>query len=105
VLPLIANLIARHWNWIHIAARSANLSSIEMVATTCCFVMDNLKVSGDGASGIACLSESKELRVVGVSASSALQHRLCEKPFSPYRDKAARVEISRMQRPQSHVSP
>ena len=100
MFPFIPNLSQCYRNPLGLIARvagTANLPSVEVVATARRFVVDDPKVRRDGMRGIVCLSESKKLRVVGVSAGPAPQHGLREECFTPHRDQAARVEISRMQ--------
>jgi hypothetical protein len=75
VFPFMTHLAARHWNSLQIArdiTGTANLSPIEFVSAMCRFVVDNLKISGDGMSGIAGRFKSQELRMVDISAGSTL---------------------------------
>ena len=100
MFPLVPKLPKGYRNLWSAGARitgTADLPPVEMVATARCFIVDNAKVGSDGMSRIARFPESQKLRVVGVSAGSASQHSLREERFTPHRDKATCVEISRMQ--------
>jgi hypothetical protein len=46
--------------------------------------------------------KAEELRMMFVAARRAAQNLLRQQRFPPERDQSARVEIFRMQRPQSH---
>jgi len=81
MFPFILKLPQGYRNTLGLLARvagTADLSSIEFIATTRRFIVDNSKVSSDGMLWIACLLESKKLRVMGVSAGPAPQHGLRE---------------------------
>jgi hypothetical protein len=104
--PLVTQLASRYRNYLYIAcdiAGAANPSSIEVVSASRGFVVNNLKVRRDGLRGIAGLLESQELRMVKISVRSASQYRLRQQRFPPERDETAGIEISGMERPQSHL--
>jgi len=99
-LPFIPKLSQCYRNPLVPIARvagTANLPSVEVIATARRFVVDDPKVRRDEMRGIAWLPESKKLRVAGVSTGPATQHGLREECFTPHCDQSARVEISRMQ--------
>ncbi len=46
-----------------------------------------------------------ELRMVTVASSSSAQYRSSQQGFSPQRNQALRIEIARMNGPETHVTP
>jgi hypothetical protein len=106
MIPFVEQLAPRYWNCLWLASEhsgATNLSSIEVVSASRGFVVNNLKVRRDGLRGIAGLLESQELRMVKISVRSASQYRLRQQRFPPERDETAGIEISGMERPQSHL--
>jgi hypothetical protein len=100
MFPFVSKLPPRDRHPLDLVARigeTADLTSVEAVSTVRRFVVDNPKVSCDGLNRVTRFSESEKLGMMRVSAGSAPQHGLCEEGFTPHRDKATRVKISRMQ--------
>jgi len=107
MIPFETQLASRYRNSLWLAGDntcSADPSSIEFVAANNGFVMNSLKVGRYRLNGIARLFESQKLRMMGIPTSTASQDGLREQRFPPECDKATRVEVTGMQRPQSHLS-
>src|SRR5690606_5048040 len=103
MLPLELDLAAGNRNETG-APRTAHLSPGERVTAIGAFGVHAAKVVSDRADRGRLRAEPFELGVVQVAGRAAPQHCLREKSLPPQGNEPGRVQILRMQRPETHVS-
>ena len=64
--------------------------------------MPRERVGAEGAVRIGMGAEAFELRVIPVSLCGAAEHLLREKRFSPQGDESFRVQVARVEGPETH---
>lgn len=101
VRPFVANLSPRHRDQYRLAGRTY-LASVERVAAGFGFVVDRVKITGDGSQGARVVLEAGQLRVRPVAASAAAKHCLCQQSLAPKCHQPLRIKIFRMQGPKAH---
>jgi hypothetical protein len=100
--PLLLKLPGAYEQGQALAHRS-DLRLIERVAAPRSFGVERGKIGIDGGQRRRLRSESRKLRMAAVAAGLPAQHGLREERLTPQGDEALRVEILRVQRPQSHA--
>lgn len=80
----------------------ADAGAVEPVSADVGLVGEAMEEAGDRGQWLVVLTEPLELRVAGVAAGAAGQHRLCEEPFAPARDQTGAIEVAGVKGPQAH---
>jgi len=101
--PLIGDLLGRGRDRLD-NTQWANLTSVEGIAARGCLRMNSCKIRIDSATGFCVCLKALQLRMVPIASCLSAQYRLCQKRFAPQRHQALRIEVLRMDAPESHVT-
>ena len=102
VTPLVLDLPLRNRD----PAGSAPIDDpapVEAVAAAHGLVVHGIQVPPDTREWRTCRAKANQLRVPGVPTREPPQDSLSEKPLPPHGNQPARVQVPRMQGPQSHT--
>jgi len=102
MLPLVLELPGRADDADPTANRP-DLAGIERIASATRFQQNRGQVCVDRRSWRVVLPKSMQLRVAAITPGFASQHRLRQQGFSPKRHETLRIQVSRMDGPESHV--
>jgi hypothetical protein len=80
-----------------------DLRSVECVSAAAGFIAHGMQIRCDRAARIALFAKAQQLRMIAIAARQSAQHGLREETFTPQRDEAGRIEIARMDGPESHA--
>src|SRR5688572_2840208 len=98
MIPLEFELPPRRHDTLAVAHRS-DLRSIEGITTSIGFGVDDGQIPADCAARGGVLLKSQELRMVTIAARRTTQDRAREQRLTPERNQALRIEMRRMERP------
>jgi hypothetical protein len=101
VIPFIQQLRIRFLQTDIHSARP-NFGAIEFITAPGCLGMHRLEEGGDGGDGFWVRLKSDELRVMAVTFGFAAKNFLREQGLAPKSDQSFRIEIFRVQGPQTH---
>jgi hypothetical protein len=77
-------------------------SCVERVAASNRFIKDSTEIGGNGRNWLWMGTKTFKLRMPPVARCFPLQDLLCKQSFPPEGNQALRIEISGMERPESH---
>jgi len=101
MMPLMLDLAGRDGNE-RLDADATDLAAVERITASRRFGMNASQVGTDRRTRRSLAVKTLELRVISIAAGVSAQHGSSQQRFSPQCDKALRIEVSRMQRPESH---
>src|SRR6185312_13419156 len=81
----------------------AELAAVEAIAACRGLRVHAREIRVDRGARRGCRAEARELRMVAIAARAPAQHRLREQRLAPHGGQAGAVEMSWMERPQSHA--
>jgi len=104
VKPFIPELTAAGDHTLHVST-PCNPAALKLIPTTSPLRMNHPKVFRNAPHRSPGVQEANQLRMPFVRIRLPPQHRLGQQRFTPERNKSLRIQIFRMQRPESHFFP
>lgn len=99
--PFVLELTARRDDPAALA-QGSDLRSVEDVSPLFGFLLDNRQIAADGAARCRVLLKSHELRMVPIAPRDTTQDRARQQRLAPERHQAMRIEMRRVDGPDSH---
>ena len=103
MLPLVRYLRSGDRNRVDHTQRS-DLAFIEGITAQCRLRMDSRKIRTYGATRKRMCPKSVQLRMAPISLCLSTQYRPCQQRFAPQRNQALRIEVLRVDCPESHIA-
>jgi hypothetical protein len=103
MLPLMRYLLGGDRNRVDPTHRS-NLAFIEGITTRFRLKMDGRKIRAYSATRKCVRPKSIQLRMAPIPSCLPAQNRPCQQRFAPQRNQALRIEVLRMDCPESHIA-
>lgn len=101
MMPLMLDLTSRNQKGC-LDSCTADLAAVEGVAASHGLGMNAIEVGTDRGTRRSMKAKALKLRMMAIATRVAAQHGASQQCFSPQRDKALRIEVTRMQRPKPH---
>jgi len=103
VLPFMLQLSLRYGNWRYGAYR-ADPGAVKGVTAPCCFGVHGTQIRRDRIAWRGMSLKASKLRVMAVTLGHSPQYGPGQKRFSPECNQTLRIQVPRVQGPQSHWS-